>query len=880
MVQFLGRTQSSAKLNSSSPSAAISNTHPSQQTPLFEIRLSNTPHDVLVLKGPSSESPSVLLSGTIVLSLNEPLNIRKLSLKLSGTLRMKWINQYETSRGTVLKKPYRWEKKIYEHNWNEIDLNVANATAAKTGVRSGKSSGANSAGSSTTSLKGLINQTTSSNNNNGGKKTKSSTNLASMFSSTASLASLAHTGNGSSSSGGGNSGRTLPQGNYEFPFSTILPGSSMESVEGLPGSSLVYKLQAHIERGRFSNDITTRKHIRIVRTFTPDSLELSETMAVDNTWPKKVEYTISIPTRAVAIGSATPINVTMVPLCKGLRLGKVKVSLQEHYSCIGSFGPPHAGERTISELVVPSSDQDVNEDRWEINSILSIPPSLAKCTQDVDILSNVKVRHKLKFVIGLINPDGHVSELRASLPIVLFISPFVALAVKNMDKSETGGANDTVSEFNDIPSDDEAVITEDDVIFSADPELSTSSLAGLAGNANGGGNLEGFTPLISDFDKEAPPNYGSHIYDRLWSEVASLENSPDLSRAVSPAPGTPLVLAGNSGENLNARNVAKFTENLRRLHLQQQVLHDTPSLDSIANNLSSRLPQAGQEQDQQEEEDEEEDEEEGGLSFAARRDPKRAANNHSITTPINEVASASDYFASQRIPQQQQPPSQTILPSSYPLVSPGVSSPHITHLSRAASTTNFNQAQDFSMSASPPASLQRKNWDSVSMSQVPSYQTAMKSSTNLPLLSPSYDGNSNGNTSSNATDYFSGSHAAHRNTSEINLAKPRSLHLKSTNSISMLRNSSSSSNLTMASSGTTNSTTNHEIPHSFLKPPLLSRPNSKSVLSSSFNASMTPLSTGNAAGAQGSKDTSTTSSHTNKSTSFVNLFGLHRSHGK
>ena len=49
----------------------------SKSTSLFEIRLKNLDHDVLVLKGNPQEAASALLSGTIVISVIEPISIKK-----------------------------------------------------------------------------------------------------------------------------------------------------------------------------------------------------------------------------------------------------------------------------------------------------------------------------------------------------------------------------------------------------------------------------------------------------------------------------------------------------------------------------------------------------------------------------------------------------------------------------------------------------------------------------------------------------------------------------------------------------------------------------------------------------------------------------------
>lgn len=813
------------------------NTSSSKQTSLFDIRIQGSDHDVLVIKGSAHEAASVLLGGNIVLSVLEPMSIKKLSLKLYATLRLKWTNSYETQRGSVLKKPFRYEKRIFEHNWDNFEIqnylsNLYDNYNNKSPMLTRKSSSANSSSSSLKSH---------------GKKSRSSTNLASFGSST-------------SLSGSSNNNHILLQGNYEFPFSAVLPGSIMESVEGLPGATVVYKLQANIDRGRFSNDLIVKRHLRVVRTLTPDSVELSETMAVDNTWPKKVEYSISIPSRAVAIGSSCPIHMLLVPLAKGLKLGKVKVTLSEYYSCCGSYGPPHSGERTIHEVVIPSTSQDITDDKWEINSLISIPASLSKCTQDVDILTNIKVRHKLKFVVGLINPDGHVSELRASLPLILFISPFVALGVKNFDRERHGSvaSEGSTASFNDIPSDNDE-LDDDDVIFAPDPETTPANLS--SHNS------------VTNAERMAPPNYENHIYDRLWSEIA-IEDTPESSRAATPAPGTPNGQQ-NSESLSDSGGMGKLTENLRRLHLQRQAeMNSQPSLDSLAG-----VPGASNSNTNNmihdDDENEGDGEGEGGLSFSARGDRGTVAFN--IQTPVNELsgppASESDYFS--------------IRPQDG-IVSPGVHSPYFNHISRVNSDTNLPG----SIRSDSPVS---KDWDSESMSQVPSYQTAMKSFT-PDNISPAYI----------APEY-----------EDAELLRPRAIHLKSsslsnsraqsTALLSNLRGDTSSQQMDRSknsSNGSSpsisrNASSNHLPSHSSnnnLNLNYSRSPQKHKFLSSGNFSSLTPLSPSPPIRPQTTSppDTSTSPSavpthvslgglqHQNKSASFVNLMGtlLHRKDSK
>lgn len=156
-----------------------------------------------------------------------------------------------------------------------------------------------------------------------------------------------------------------------------------------------------------------------------DSLEMAQTLSVDNTWPNKIEYSISIPTKSYPIGSPIPITFKMVPLLKGLSIAKIICTLKEYQSFTikaGYHGSPAAKEvdRTVCSATLVDIEKEVPS--WEIEQSLPIPPSLSECVQDCEV-GHIKVRHKLKFTVSLQNPDGHVSELRAALPVSLLIPP-------------------------------------------------------------------------------------------------------------------------------------------------------------------------------------------------------------------------------------------------------------------------------------------------------------------------------------------------------------------------------------------------------------------------------------------------------------------------
>ncbi|KAL7273571.1 hypothetical protein RUND412_003556 [Rhizina undulata] len=288
---------------------------------------------------------------------------------------------------------------------------------------------------------------------------------------------------------------TLRPDNYEYGFDVILPGDLPESIEGLEDAHIIYRMKATIDRPRFAQNVVTKKHLRIVRTLNAGALELAQTMSVENLWPNKVEYSISIPTKAVVFGSAIPIDIVLMPLLKGLTIGKVTCSLKELHSFQIQERSSKNDMRNILTQTFESGklDEEDGEDlgRWSLHERLELPRSLARCVQDCEVES-IKVRHKLKFTIQLHNPDGHTSELRASLPVMLFISP-------------------------------NFLMDDDNVIH---------------GNSSSSDSIH---------DTYAPPRYDDHYLDRLYEDIPHDHFETPLPSGAN----TPMLLSrNNSSENL------------------------------------------------------------------------------------------------------------------------------------------------------------------------------------------------------------------------------------------------------------------------------------------------------------------------------------------
>ncbi|KAF9876229.1 carbon catabolite repression protein [Colletotrichum karsti] len=279
---------------------------------------------------------------------------------------------------------------------------------------------------------------------------------------------------------GGNGGKNtiLQAGNYEWPFEYTLPGNTAESVEGIPEASITYKLKATVARGKLAYDLHAYKALRIIRTLEPAALEFLHAMSVENIWPNKVDYSIIIPQKAVVFGATVPLQMRFTPLLKGLEMGEISVKMLEIRECTlqgptGNIFKEHRTEREVSnwKFEVDRDEhwhdtiEDTGQEGWLVEKKLNLPKRLRQCVQDLNH-NGIKVRHKLKLVVALKNPDGHISELRATLPVSIFISP-------------------------NMPLDEHGVLVD---------------------------QAPGTAPA-AEVTRIAPPGYGEHLLDQLYEDV-------------------------------------------------------------------------------------------------------------------------------------------------------------------------------------------------------------------------------------------------------------------------------------------------------------------------------------------------------------------------
>jgi hypothetical protein len=191
------------------------------------------------------------------------------------------------------------------------------------------------------------------------------------------------------------------------------------------------------------------------------------------------------------------------------------------------------------------------DDSYHFRINLPLKKSLNDCRQTVHT-DHIKIHHNLKIYVNIHNPDGHVSQLCLRNLMHIYISPHMPI---NEDQ--------TVSE-------------------------NTSSLVHL-------------NPNSATMEQDAPPTYGSHVLDQLYSDI---DQSGFISGVATPyhflsRRQSVENLAGNllSGFQSSAGSSARSSSSIpdtAALQLQSRLaaLQDRrPSINSVTQSLDGASPE-------------------------------------------------------------------------------------------------------------------------------------------------------------------------------------------------------------------------------------------------------------------------------------------------
>ncbi|EDO15478.1 hypothetical protein Kpol_472p9 [Vanderwaltozyma polyspora DSM 70294] len=427
----------------------------------FDIRINSPYKDIILLQGSPLEMEPYPLSGKLVFSLSDDITVKRVSLKFSGIFKLEFLQMGRYKDTGKLASIVKEKKIIFECKWDNLLVSPqGKITIGADNVYNERynNNGTGALGrtfsSSSTGLNKLIKKGTFYSSSvldlpvNGATGTPyehMEDELKSLSSSTS-------------------INFNLQKGNYELPFKIMLPSEIPETIEGLQSGSILYSFEGHIERRKksgmpiiirdetdYSNsnpksaNVKTysyryHKYFRVFRTLSSDNFAMQEEMKVGNSWPDKLQYEVSIPSRAIPVGGITPISIKIFPFQKHYILEKIGVTLIQFYSMKDSSGQLYNDE--VVALKQSMTDFEgfikINErtgsliDKVEIDSMIKMPDDLKKATQDCDIIGEIiRIRHKLaiQIVMKRLASDGTTKmvEIKATIPILLFISPQVTL---------------------------------------------------------------------------------------------------------------------------------------------------------------------------------------------------------------------------------------------------------------------------------------------------------------------------------------------------------------------------------------------------------------------------------------------------------------------
>lgn len=184
-------------------------------------------------------------------------------------------------------------------------------------------------------------------------------------------------------------------------FELPLPGDLPESINHELGE-VFYVLKAVVERPTFSINYHDRRVLRVSRVLLPSSLELTQSMVISNVWVDKLSYDISVPSKVFSMGSLIPITFALVPIAEELQIRSVSCVLKEYITLTADDHSKMEG-RVVKHL----RDEAFTE--WTKTELLPIPDSNSHQVQTDSFCDLIKIKHKLKFTVSLMNADGHIS---------------------------------------------------------------------------------------------------------------------------------------------------------------------------------------------------------------------------------------------------------------------------------------------------------------------------------------------------------------------------------------------------------------------------------------------------------------------------------------
>ncbi|CAO3630394.1 unnamed protein product [Mucor hiemalis] len=235
-----------------------------------------------------------------------------------------------------------------------------------------------------------------------------------------------------------NKEHVLVAGNHSFDFELVLPGSLPETTHVAKYYLVQYQLKAIAERPSFlQRNYITRREIHLSRQKLSISTDYLDPIMITNHWTDKLDYEITMPTKVYSHGDTIPITIKAMALAPNLHIRYVSCTFKEYMTCRAINGWFNGKNKSHGRIIHYSRVDQEGESGilpyyhgqnsgdsdalWSTTMNVHIPDSLMDIQCDAHN-DSVRVKHKLKFIMSIENEDGHISELRAVLPVIIAIT--------------------------------------------------------------------------------------------------------------------------------------------------------------------------------------------------------------------------------------------------------------------------------------------------------------------------------------------------------------------------------------------------------------------------------------------------------------------------
>ncbi|KAI8144900.1 hypothetical protein BJV82DRAFT_556328 [Fennellomyces sp. T-0311] len=206
----------------------------------------------------------------------------------------------------------------------------------------------------------------------------------------------------------------LGTGTHTYDFELPLPGHLPESTRVGNIYVVQYRLKAVVERPTlFCRNYISRRTVHLARRpedeqeYAPDQ----HPVAIADQWADKLNYTFTLPNKIVPQGGEIEVTAHMATLSDKVQIRHLSCYLKEYMSC--REDRTRTKPKTHSRIIYYTQVKNNFDD---IRLTFPVPTSPDDC--QIDCLNeNVKIRHRLKFALSVVNPDGNTSELRVMMPV-------------------------------------------------------------------------------------------------------------------------------------------------------------------------------------------------------------------------------------------------------------------------------------------------------------------------------------------------------------------------------------------------------------------------------------------------------------------------------